>query len=556
MCTILDSITPPKQDDDVILTDALFTQGVTMEAITGPPGAIGIPEQLTRLQETDRPQMSANGPGLNVMGSDGGNTAELMKRLVIGPAAGQSSEDSGGIYAGTGIRGNQQGIGMPGIDGMQGGILGMEGMQGRMESGSGTEGENEMAKEEMIAIFRSLDELDEKDKEAALLAMGGPELLQRYYQYGSTSSDVRSGTQPGAGGILGGGQGRTPGAGGMLGVERSRMPNNMSRGRGNGMFGGGGRDGMSGIGGGGIQGMEDGSGTSQEQTMHALQQYQIIEAMPPTDREQALLAMGGQEYVQTYNEKIAPVMKQLVLGNGQGGLPGRGGAVNGASGVFGRPVAGRGGPNMFGGQVGGGGGGIIGGMLGEQLPADAGDLFGTGGQAGLDGLLGAGGNENRQSSGTRNRQRPIDPKTIEGLENLSEEDKKAALEAMGNPELIQQFNQSQAKLPEAPSQRTEYYEPPDQPYEPMGDGMYQFHRRQPLQLPIHGGGTDSRPQNVYMMPVTRKRRFGEKDLVRSKWYIFDIAMYLYHLLLAMNNVGVYMYAIYSQYGIVGQHIYY
>jgi hypothetical protein len=110
-------------------------------------------------------------------------------------------------------------------------------------------------------------------------------------------------------------------------------------------------------------------------------------------------------------------------------------------------------------------------------------------------LTDLGGNENRQSSGTRNRQRPIDPKTIEGLGNLSEEDKKAALEAMGNPELTQQVNQSQA------SQRTEDYEPPDQPYEPIGDGMYQFHRRQPLQLPIHGGGTDSRPQNICMMPL-------------------------------------------------------
>jgi hypothetical protein len=495
------------------------------------------------------------------MGSDGGNTAELMKRFGIGPAAGQSSEDSGGTHAGTGIRGNQQGVsgigkpgiggmqgGIPGMGRMQGGIPGMGGMQGGMESGSGTEEENGMSKEEIIEIFKSLDVLDEKDKDAAVLAMGGPELLQLYYQYAGTSSDMGSGTQPGAGGILGGGQGRTPGAGGMLGGERSRMPNNMGRGRGSGnlmgMFGGGGRGGMPGMGGGmpgmgggmpgmgggipgmggNIPGMEEGSGTSQEQSMQILQQFQMIEAMSPNDKEQTLLAMGGQEFVQKYNEEIAPMMKQLGAGIGQGGLPGGGGAVHGTSGFFGGPGAGRGagmiGPgtnrvgNMFGGQVDGGG------MFGEQVPAGAGDLFGTGGQRGLGGLFGAGGNENRQSSGTRNRQRPIDPKTIEGLGNLSEEDKKAALEAMGNPELTQQVNQSQS------SQRTEDYEPPDQPYEPIGDGMYQFHRRQPLQLPIHGGGTDSRPQNICMMPVTRKRRFGEKDLVRSKWYIFVLTLFL------------------------------
>jgi hypothetical protein len=431
----------------------------------------------------------------------------------------------------------------------------MGGMQGGMESGSGTEEENGMSKEEIIKIFKSLDGLDEKDKDAAVLAMGGPELLQLYYQYAGTSSDMGFGTQPGAGGILGGGQGRTPGAGGMLGGERSRMPNNMGRGRGSGnlmdMFGGGGRGGMPGMGGGmpgmgggmpgmgggmpgmgggipgmggNIPGMEEGSGTSQEQSMQILQQFQMIEAMSPNDKEQALLAMGGQEFVQKYNEEIAPMMKQLGAGIGQGGLPGGGGAVHGTSGFFGGPGAGRGagmiGPgtnrvgNMFGGQVDGGG------MFGEQVPAGAGDIFGTGGQRGLGGLFGAGGNENRQSSGTRNRQRPIDPKTIEGLGNLSEEDKKAALEAMGNPELTQQVNQSQS------SQRTEDYEPPDQPYEPIGDGMYQFHRRQPLQLPIHGGGTDSRPQNICMMPVTRKRRFGEKDLVRSKWYIFVLTLFL------------------------------
>jgi len=282
--------------------------------------------------------------------------------------------------------------------------------------------------------------------------------------------------------------------------------------------------GIPGMGGGGIQGMEEGSGMSQEQTIKLLQQFQMIELMSPNDKEQALLAMGGQEFVQTYNEKIAPMMKQMGAGIGQGGLPGGGGAVHDASGLFGGPGAGRGGGmlgpgtnrvgNMFGGQVGGGGGGVpgLGGMLGEQVPTGAGDLFGTGGQGGLGGLFGAGGNENRQSSGTRNRQ-------MEGLGNLSEEDQKAALEAMGNPELTQQVNQSQ-------TQRTEYYEPPDQPYEPIGKGMYQFHRRQPLQLPIHGGGTDSRPQNICMMPVTRKRRFGEKDLVRSKWYIFVLTLFL------------------------------
>ena len=420
-----------------------------------------------------------------------------------------------------------------------------------MGNGSGTEEENGLSNE-IIAIFKSLDGLDEKDKDAAVLAMGGPELLQLYYQYASTSSDMRFDTQPGAGGILGGGQGRTPGAGGMLGGERSRMPNNMGRGRGSGnlmdMFGGGGRGGMPGMGGGmpgmgggmpgmgggipgmggSIPGMEEGSEISQEQTMQILQQFQMIEAMSPNDKEQALLAIGGQEYVQTYNEKIAPMMKQLGIGIGQGGLPGGGGAVHGTSGLFGGPGAGRGGGmigpgtnrvgNMFGGQVGGGG------MFGGQVPAGAGDLFGTGGQGGLGGLFGAGGNENRQSSGTRNRQRPIDPKTIEGLGNLSEEDKKAALEAMGNPELTQQVNQSQA------SQRTEDYEPPDQPYEPIGDGMYQFHRRQPLQLPIHGGGTDSRPQNICMMPVTRKRRFGEKDLVRTHGSSIDLEGYFKHLL--------------------------
>lgn len=585
-----DSITPPKPDEEDVLRDTLYTQGLDMESVLGSAGNFELPESLQTAGQ------GVNGAGSNHAGRSKEELAELMKKLGVGEGVrnpnGSMEDDSfegetgqgrglraSGSGQGGGMQGNFSGINeIPGMDGVQNLTPGMKGMQGGfsgfenmgIQSPSGGQQEQtEMSQEEML-MFKGLENLGEKDKEAALLAMGGPELLQQYHQsIGPTMQQMRiepgsgmmmgsgrggmmgsgvsglngSGNIPVDGGMLQNGQKRVPGGGGMLGGRgMSSYQNRRGQGHGRGNPGIGGR-GIPGMGLGGIPGIGNGGNgeMNQENVMQMLQQFQMLESMSAKDKEEALMAMGGQEYVQMYSEKIAPLMQQM--GMGQGGslnsLAGGGSMGQGAGGIgqggfqgmFGAGTAGGGGGGMFGPGVSGLGGMLGGGGMGGG--SNTGDLFGHGGQGNLGGLFGSGGRGQSGGQGTRHRQ--IDAKTLEGLQNLSEEDKKAALQALGSdPDILQQSNlgtSTQGDTNDAPQQRYKNYEPPPEPYEPTGPGMYQFHRRQPLQLPIHSGGAESRRKMDCMMPMSRrKRRFGERVIVRTHGSSIDLEGYYKHLI--------------------------
>ncbi|XP_063433713.1 uncharacterized protein LOC134715464 isoform X2 [Mytilus trossulus] len=590
-----DSINPPKPDEEDVLRDTLYTQGLDMESVLGSTGNFELPESLQNLQmkQTQTAGQGAYEAGSNHAGRSKEELAELMKKLGVGEGVrnpiGSREDDSfaGETGQGGGLRAS--GSGQGGIDGMQGGFSGFENM-GIQSSSGGQQEQREMSQEEKM-MFKGLENLGEKDKEAALLAMGGPELLQQYHQsIGPTMQQMRM--VPGSGMMMGSGRGgmmgsgvsglnesgnisvggmlqneqrKVPGGGGMLGGRgmSSNQQNRRRQGHGNdtphGRMGGRGIPGMNGggipgmnVGGvpgmngggipgmngggipgmglGGIPGMGGGNGEmNQENVMQMLQQFQMLESMSAKDKEEALMAMGGQEYVQMYSEKIAPLMQQM--GMGQGGslnsLAGGGSSGQGAGGI------GQGGGGMFGPGNSGlsgmlGGGGIGGG-------SNTGDLFGQGGQGNLGGLFGSGGRGRAQLGSMGPRHRQIDAKTLEGLQNLSEEDKKAALQAMGtDPDILQQSNlgpSTHGETFEAPQPRYKNYEPPPEPYEPTGPGMYQFHRRQPLQLPIHSGGAESRGKMDCMMPMSRrKRRFGERVIVRTHGSSIDLEGYYKHLI--------------------------
>lgn len=256
---------------------------------------------------------------------------------------------------------------------------------------------------------------------------------------------------------------------------------------------------------------EGGSGMSEPETV---QMFSNLEHLSVSDKEAALLAMGGPELVYQYHTSIGPALQGMKgrsapvgLGglHGMGGTPGMGG------------IPGMGGMSDMGGVPGMGG---ISGM---------GDIPGMGGVPGMGGLFGAegrgipglGGGESGNLGVNGLFQKPSEQQdlsqeekqTIEQLkkQGMSEEDVKAALEAMGKTELAQKIG----KPP--PRRRRRQSPPPPLPYEPTGPGMFQFHRKQPIQLPIHGRGAESRwPEEMIMPHGSQRRRFGERILVRSK----------------------------------------